>query len=215
MGNENVVIGSPVRGQWAIMNPPGHHQMAYDFLAVDDRKNPYRRGYLLRHILSPISVTNTLAWSQPVFAPLDGMVAESYDGSPDRERINMVYDLIRLLVFRPRPGSPFSAYGGNYVLLNCDGVYVLLAHLRCGSIRVIPTDIVRAGDQLGEVGNSGLSLQPHLHLQVMENERLFPLFANLLPFSLRTVNKRISGKWTLETNASLMNGDHLRLEVTA
>ncbi|WP_455371339.1 M23 family metallopeptidase [Petrachloros mirabilis] len=125
----------------------------------------------------------------------------------------MVYDLIRLLIFRPRPGSPFSAYGGNYVLLNCDGVHVLLAHLRCGSIRVSTTDIVRAGDQLGEVGNSGSSIQPHLHLQVMENERLFPLFSNLLPFSLRTVYKRIGGEWNLETNASVMNGDHLRLEV--
>jgi len=215
MDNKNIVIGSPVSGQWAIMNPPGHSQLAYDFLAVDDRKNPYRHGYLLRHLLSPISVTNTLAWSQPIFAPLDGVVAESHDGSPDRERINMIYDLIRLLVSRPRPGSPFSAYGGNYVLLKCDGVHVLLAHLRCGSIRVKSTDIVRAGVQIGEVGNSGLSLQPHLHLQVMENERLFPLFANLLPFSLRSVHKRIDGEWMLKTNTPLMNGDHLRLQVNA
>jgi len=215
MNHQNVVIGSPVRGQWAIMNPPGHPQMAYDFLAVDDRKNPYGRGYFLRHLLSPVSVTSTLAWSQPVFAPLDGVVAESHDGVPDRERINMIYDLIRLLVFRPGPGSPFSAYGGNYVLLKCDGVHVLLAHLRCGSIRVNSTDIVRAGDQLGEVGNSGSSLQPHLHIQVMENEHLFPLFANLLPFSLRTAHKRFRGEWILETNVSPMNGDHFRLEVTA
>lgn len=215
MGKNNVVIGSPVRGQWAVMNPPGHPQMAYDFLAIDDRKNPYRRAYFLRHLLSPVSVTNMLAWSQPVFAPLDGVVAEIHDGSHDRERINRGYDLIRLLVFRPRPGFPFSAYGGNYVLLKCDGVHVLLAHLRRGSIRVNPTDIVRAGDQLGEVGNSGSSLQPHLHLQIMENERLFPLFANLRPFSLRTVNNRIGGEWILETNASLMNGDQLRLEVNA
>jgi len=197
------------------MNPPGHPQLAYDFLAVDDRKNPYRRGYFLRHLLSPNSVKNTLAWSKSVFAPLDGVVEENHDGSPDRERINMVYELIRLLVFRPKPGSPFSAYGGNYVLLKCDGVHLLLAHLRCGSIRGNPPDIVLTGDKLGEVGNSGSSLQPHLHFQVMENERLFLLFANLLPFSLRTVHKRISGEWILETNASLMNGDHLRLDANA
>lgn len=215
MDNKNIVIGAPVSGQWAIMNPPWHPQMAYDFLAVDDRKNPYRRGYLLRHLLSPISVTNTLAWSQPVFAPLDGVVAEIHDGVPDRERINMVYDLIRLRIFRPKPGSPFSAYGGNYVLLKCDGVHVLLAHLRCGSIRVKPNDKVRAGDQLGEVGNSGSSIQPHLHLQVMENECLFPLFANLLPVSLRTVHKKIEGEWMLKTNTPLKNGDHLRLLVNA
>jgi len=215
MNKKNIVIGSPVRGQWAIMNPPWHPPMAYDFLAVDDRKNPYRRGYLLLHLLSPISVTNTLAWSQPVFAPLDGVVAESHDGIPDRERINMVYDLIRLRIFRPKPGSPFSAYGGNYVLLKCDGVHVLLAHLRCGSIRVKPNDNVRAGDQLGEVGNSGSSIQPHLHLQVMGNERLFPLFANLLPVSLRSAHKKTDGEWRLKTDTPLMNGDHLRLQVNA
>lgn len=193
------------------MNPPGHPKRAYDFLAVDDRKNPYERGYFLRHLLSRISVTKTLAWMEPVFAPLDGVVEECYDGVPDRERISMIYDLIRLLLFRPKPGSPFASYGGNYVLLECDAVYVLLAHLRCGSIRVKPGEHVKAGHQLGEVGNSGSSIQPHLHLQVMKYGRLFPLFENLLPVSLGMVHKRIGGEWIRKTDAPLTNGDHICL----
>jgi hypothetical protein len=47
MNKKNIVIGPPVKGQWAIMNPPGHPKLGYDFLAVDDRKNPYKRGYFL------------------------------------------------------------------------------------------------------------------------------------------------------------------------
>lgn len=86
----------------------------------------------------------------------------------------MIRHLVRLLLFSPKPGSLLEAYGGNYVILKCGAVYPLLAHLRCGSVRVKQGDRVRAGEQLGEVGNSGSSLQPHLHFQVMNSEDPFP-----------------------------------------
>jgi len=206
-----VVIGSPVRGEWAVMNPPGHPEAAYDFLAVDEGKSPYERGCFPRHLLSRISVTKTLAWGKPVFAPLDGVAEECSDGVPDRERIGMIYDLIRLLLFRPKPGSPFSAYGGNYVLLRSDAVYLLLAHLRCGSVRVRPGDRVKEGDLLGEVGNSGSSLQPHLHLQGMNTGQLLPLFTGLIPLALKSVDKKIGREWIPASDAPIENGDHLRL----
>jgi len=156
-------------------------------------------------------VDATYAWGQPVYAPLDGVVVACSDGAPDRERISMVRDLVKLLVFRPEPGSPFPAYGGNYIVLQCGNVYPLLAHLRCGSVRVKAGDQVRVGDLLGEVGNSGSSIQPHLHFQVMSSENPFPLFENLLPFKLREFRKKIGGKWIGLSNAPLGNGDHLQL----
>jgi hypothetical protein len=42
----------------------------------------------------------------------------------------MIRDLVALVIFPPRSGSPFSVYGGNYVVLECGNVYPLLAHLR-------------------------------------------------------------------------------------
>ena len=45
--------------------------------------------------------------------------------------------------------------------------YVVLAHLRAGSIRVGTGDPVDTGQELGACGNSGNSTQPHLHIQVM------------------------------------------------
>jgi murein DD-endopeptidase MepM/ murein hydrolase activator NlpD len=207
----DIVLDSPVRGEWAIMNPPGHPKLAFDFLATSGRKLPYRGVDFLRHLLASIPVEATYAWGQPVFAPVDGVVAARSDGAPDRERISMIRDLLRLLAFPPPPGSPFSAYGGNYVVIRSGDFYPLLAHLRCGSVRVEVGDQVRAGDQIGEVGNSGSSLQPHLHFQVMNSEDPFPLFANLLPFKLRQAQRRAGATWDTITNASIRNGDHLRL----
>ncbi len=53
---------------------------------------------------------------------------------------------------------------GNYVLLDCDGTEVLLAHLRQGSVAVASGQNVTQQTVLGAVGNSGNSSEPHLHL---------------------------------------------------
>ena len=206
----DVVMDPPLRGEWAIWNPPGHAKFALDFLATRGSRSPYPASTFLRHVFGSIPVAATYAWGQPVVAPADGVVVACSDGMPDRERISMIRDLASLLLFPPKPGSPFAAYGGNYVILECGDIYPLLAHLRCGSVRVRAGDKVQAGDTLGEVGNSGSSLQPHLHFQVMSGANPFPLFENLLPFKLRDVQKRTGEDWTSISKAELGNGDHLR-----
>ena len=211
MNHAEPVVDPPLKGEWAILNPPGHPKLAFDFLATQGSKLPYRGATFVRHLLGSISVDATYAWGQPVYAPLDGVVVACSDGAPDRARISMIRDLATLLIFPPKPGSPFPAYGGNYVLLQCGKVYPLLAHLRCGSVRVKVGDHVRVGDELGEVGNSGSSIQPHLHFQVMSNENPFPLFENLLPFRLRHLRKKIGDEWAEVSDVTLRNGDHLQL----
>jgi murein DD-endopeptidase MepM/ murein hydrolase activator NlpD len=201
----------PVRGQWAIMNPPGHAKLAFDFLAVDDQRSPYNGVSLLRHIFSTISVDSTLAWGKPVFAVMDGTVVAASDGTSDRERISMARDLFRLMFFGPKIVPPFSALGGNYVILKCGDVYPLYAHLKEGSVCVRPGDVVRTGDQLGLVGNSGSSLQPHLHFQVMNTPEPFPLFKNLVPFVVFSAQRCTDGKWESIVHGALRNGDHLQL----
>jgi hypothetical protein len=205
-----VMLDSPVKGEWAILNPPGHAPLAFDFLATKGHRIPYPLVTGLRHLFGLISVEATYAWKQPVLAPADGVVVACSNGRPDRERISLLYDLVRLFLSRPNAGSPFSAYGGNYVTLKCGNVYPLLAHLACGSVRVKVGDYVKTGDQLGTVGNSGLSLQPHLHFQVMTNDDPFPLFQNLVPFGFRRLEKKIGREWQALVNAPLHNGDHLR-----
>lgn len=209
--NQSLALNPPVRGQWAIMNPPGHAKLAFDFLAVDDRKSPYKDVSLLRHVFSTIAVENTLAWGQPVFAVMDGTVVAASDGVPDRERISMVRDLLRLMLLGPKIAPPFSALGGNYVILKCGDVYPLYAHLKQGSVCVRPGDRVHSGDPLGKVGNSGSSLQPHLHFQVMNNPDPFPLFKNLVPFSISSARRRSEKQWEPVGHGAIKNGDHLHL----
>lgn len=206
-----VVVNPPVRGEWSIFNPPGHPKLAHDFLAVDERRNPYKSTSLFLHLFSRITVEDTLAWNAPVHAVLAGKVIAAVDGTPDRPGLSMIRDLLRLLLFGPKVRPPFSNLGGNHIILECGSVFPLYAHLRCGSVRVRPGQSVAAGEVLGAVGNSGASLQPHLHFQVMNSPDPFPLFQNLLPIALSSARCRRAGTWHAETNHVPANGDHFRL----
>jgi murein DD-endopeptidase MepM/ murein hydrolase activator NlpD len=66
---------------------------------------------------------------------------------------------------------------GNYVFLNCSGLGVLLAHLRAGSIVVAPGSTVARGQVLGQVGNSGNSTEPHLHIHAQRLSEATDLLA--------------------------------------
>ncbi len=83
-----------------------------------------------------------------VYAPCSGKVIIAEDGHPDNVP----------------PERNEAALAGNHVMVMCDGVKVLLAHLKKGSVAVEVGDDVDDGVSLGEVGNSGNSTQPHLHI---------------------------------------------------
>src|SRR5699024_10833682 len=73
---------------------------------------------------------------------------------------------------------------GNHVFVRADGdesVVAVLAHLRRGSLRVVPGARVIAGQQLGECGNSGNSSDPHVHVQLMDGEGI--VTAHGVPFA--------------------------------
>jgi murein DD-endopeptidase MepM/ murein hydrolase activator NlpD len=61
--------------------------------------------------------------------------------------------------------------------------FLYLAHLKNESVAVKVGDEVSAGDKLGECGNSGRSLLPHLHIH-LQNSGDFPVAESLpLEFS--------------------------------
>ena len=107
-----------------------------------------------------------LAFGQAVMSPTWGTVVACRDDIPDN-----------------LPGAMNLAENwGNHVLIAIGGdLYVLLAHLRQGSLSVVPGTPVAPGTPLGHCGNSGRSAQPHLHLHV---QRGAWLGAPTLPFHL-------------------------------
>lgn len=93
-----------------------------------------------------------------VLAPLSGRVVALQEGLPD-------LSVPRTDALRP---------AGNHVVIRstlADGrvVNVILAHLKQGSVRVSLGADVRQGEVIGQVGNSGNTTEPHLHLGVNEH----------------------------------------------
>ncbi|MGH3279892.1 MAG: M23 family metallopeptidase [Trebonia sp.] len=90
-----------------------------------------------------------LAYGQPVAAPCDGTVVTARDDLPDQMPGAIV----------PQPP------GGNEVVIDTGREHIRLAHLRPGTVRVTVGQQIRTGQPLGEVGNSGNTSEPHLHIQ--------------------------------------------------
>jgi len=81
----------------------------------------------------------------------------------------------------PPQGTTIDTAGGQHVIEDIGGgCWVLHAHLRPGTVIVRNGETLRAGQQLGEVGNTGSTTAPHLHFQVMDRPSV--LNAVGLPF---------------------------------
>ncbi|CAM4220977.1 peptidase M24 [Bacillus manliponensis] len=65
----------------------------------------------------------------------------------------------------PGKGNNDSMFG-NYVYLQLEetGTYIVMSHLKKGSVKVKKGQYVTEGEVLAEVGNSGNSSEPHLHI---------------------------------------------------
>jgi hypothetical protein len=98
--------------------------------------------------LLPSDPARYVIYGDAVYAPCSGRVVQAEDGAPDM----------------PPPQPDRTRMSGNHVLLDCEGVHVLLAHLQPGTVRVRPDEWVEAGTIIGLVGNSGNSNEPHLHI---------------------------------------------------
>lgn len=63
------------------------------------------------------------------------------------------------------PMTDYQHSAGNHVVIVCKGIQVMLAHLKQGSLTLAKGDRLTAGQPVGQVGNSGYTDEPHLHIQ--------------------------------------------------
>jgi peptidase M23-like protein len=183
-----------------VINPPAHPRHAFDIVAVESARL-FRRD-LLETLTRPIEVTESPGWGRPVHAPVDGVVVAAHDGVPDRTRVRAVPDMIATAFRGGMPFGDMASVAGNHVVVRCEAGDVLLAHLRRGSVRVRAGDRVTAGQVVGDVGNSGNSVAPHLHLQLSAPRGRLP-WARVLPFKVRAYEQWTGGRWTLVRDAPL------------
>lgn len=110
----------------------------------------------------------------PVVAPVSGLVTSTRDGEPDEA-----------------PGIASNnviAPTGNHVVIQLEtGTYLVIAHLKQGSVVVKTGDTVEEGQMIGECGNSGNTSEPHIHIHHQRQDpTVFPVnFAEGLPLYFR------------------------------
>lgn len=111
--------------------------------------------------LLPSDLSKYAIFGDSVVSPCDGEVVDAADG---------LADLIP-------PSTDRKNTKGNYVVLRCRSlnVDVLLAHLQNGSVQSRIGETVGRGQEIGRVGNSGNTSQPHLHLQANSNGQAVPM----------------------------------------
>jgi hypothetical protein len=141
---------------------------AYDFLVVD------AQGHSAPGHVKALS--DYVAWGRVVHAPTSGVIVRVEDRWAD----NPVGAHLRLPL-------TCKTLLGNHVVIEQDatGMFVLMAHLQRGSCARRVGDRVSLGDPIGRCGNSGLSTEPHVHVQVQDRADFF--LARGLPVSFESV----------------------------
>lgn len=176
-----VLLDLPFRGRWLARNSParrvpshGSHAFgttyAIDFVPVDERGRSAPQTW--RTLVAQEPPERFVGFGRPVLAPAGGTVVLVHDGEPDHgARRSPVVGLPYALGQARRVRQGPAAIAGNHVViaLGPAGPFVLLAHLRTGTVRVTPGQPVAAGTEVGRCGNSGNSTEPHVHLQVTDS----------------------------------------------
>jgi hypothetical protein len=131
--------------------------------------------------LRPADPAAYAIFGRALHAPCDGTVIAAEGGAPD-------FEVPRL--------DPVDRLG-NHVILACGGAWIVLAHMRQGSVTVSPGETVRQGRRIGAVGNSGASTEPHLHIHAQR-----PAAEGAPPISGDPLPLRVAGRY-------LVRGDRL------
>ncbi|MCO8273845.1 M23 family metallopeptidase [Actinoplanes sp. TRM 88003] len=174
-------LAPPVRGRWVVLNSPGTAVPSHGVKA-------YGQTYAVDILRPSPDAATSIGWSwrtrrpetYPCFGePVRAMAAGTVVRSTDRQRDHRSRDtwptLISMMTVeafaRELGGAPFIL--GNHVIVeHDDGTFAAYAHLRHRSTRVRPGDRVATGDHLGDVGNTGNTSEPHLHVQLMDRARV-------------------------------------------
>lgn len=111
-----------------------------------------RLGMAARKFL-PRDYKSYAIFGETVYSPCIGQVVEVVDGLPD---------------FNPPDKDWLNITGNRVVIKSFEKTLITLSHLQQHSIIVKPGDWVEAGQPIAAVGNSGLSIRPHLTVQATQ-----------------------------------------------
>jgi murein DD-endopeptidase MepM/ murein hydrolase activator NlpD len=179
-------IGPPLRGgTWLAGNGPsarsGHRRalipiggapsiaqrFAIDWVRVNDTDSTYSGDRLKNE--------NYIAEGNDAIAVANGRIVAVKDGIPENvPGVNSRAVPITL-----------ETVGGNHVIVDIGGGrFAFYAHLKPGAIRVKVGDMVKKGQVIGLVGNTGNSTEPHLHFHISDGNS--PLGSEGVPYGFNS-----------------------------
>jgi murein DD-endopeptidase MepM/ murein hydrolase activator NlpD len=177
---DRLLLDFPFRGRWMARNSPARRvpshgtalfgtSYAIDFVAVDSEGRSAPASW--RSAFGTETPDGFVGFGAPILAPVSGIVVAIHNGEPDHVARRSLPSQIPYALRQPRrirAGLP--AIAGNHVAITLGdaGPIVLLAHLRRDSVSVAPGQRVSAGDPIGQCGNSGNSVEPHVHVQAVD-----------------------------------------------
>jgi hypothetical protein len=164
----------------------------------------------------PSRLSDYLIYHREVMAIGDGMIVEMGDRFPESRMNNpqtysemFFSELCKELL--PRIGF-LNTVAGNYVVVDHgNDEFSFYGHLSEGCILVSVGQKVKRGDVIAKVGNTGHSVEPHLHFQLMDSPSF--LEANGLPVTFENVAATETHEDVVEAN-SLIYPDFLYIPVS-
>lgn len=218
-----VPVAVPVCGRWRGLNSPASsvpshtHHLAQTY-ALDITHEPEGASpRALDPFWAPMRRPEAFpSFGQEVLSPFDGEVIAVHGTSRDHLSRLSLPGIAYLLLegFVRSLGSPRHLLG-NHVMVGAAGsgeapddgadvpagTVAVLAHLRRGSPTVRAGERVRAGQVLGQCGNSGNSSDPHVHVQLMDGRDITT--AKGVPFTWRYLDEEGAVRTGVPANEEL------------
>lgn len=188
-----VIIDLPFKGKWIASGAgasglTNHHdrirsqKYAIDIVKFDDNSRLFKNN--------GVANEDSYTFGAEIISPVNGKVVHVTDSLPDKK----IQERDKL--------------AGNHIIIQFqDTLFVALAHLKQKSIKVKQGDMVQTGDILAQVGNSGNTDFPHLHIHVQDSEVYDIETTKSYPFRFRQFKRMRYIFWQNETNQFLLSND--------
>lgn len=220
-----IIARFPLVGQWIAPHTPGSkipshgtdqlgQTYAYDFLRLNERDGmqTFHSANRWRYRILGVPLSWCFCWGEPVLAPIAGTIIQVWNVEKERQVVHFVRDMSQVLwnaLFFDPSKHGWGKVLGNHIILACpNGQYVLLAHLKTGSVIVKKGQQVQAGQLLAQVGHSGNSTAPHLHFQVMDSSEL--MTAKGIPCVFERYERLKDGAWEMVCNTWPKDTEQIR-----
>lgn len=114
--------------------------------------------------LYPKELDKYMIYGDTLYSPCNGEVLEARGHLPD---------------LTPPEMDPENALG-NYVALSCENTdaVIYMVHMQKDSLIVEEGSMIRVGEKVGVIGNSGNTTEPHLHIHAEQDGKGIPITFN-------------------------------------